>query len=147
MPSSPVLLHIYVPLSCCIYTYPCLAAYILHLFSYFLVLSFLHPSTFNGNVLLPCFTASSLWTSLANTMPLCVCEPRPFCCSWSCETHVSNNEEMAFNYTEVLVYRSFTRRRGVSLVKGTAHGNKKPFGTKIKVNTCTSYFVLGRLKN
>ena len=29
-----------------------------------------------------------------------VCQPH--CCSWSCETHVSNNEEMAFNYTEVL---------------------------------------------
>ena len=62
---------------------------------------------------------------------------------------MGNNEEMAFNYTEVIVYRSFTRRRGVlqkiPLVKGTVHGNKKPFGTKIKVNTCTN-FVLGRLK-
>ena len=31
------------------------------------------------------------------------------------------------------------------MVKGTVHGNKKPFGTKIKVNTRTN-FVLGRLK-
>ena len=44
----PVLLHIYTALI------PCLAAYILHLFSYIWALSFLHPSTFNGNVLLPC---------------------------------------------------------------------------------------------
>ena len=29
-------------------------------------------------------------------------------------------------------------------MKGTAHGNKKPFDTKIKVNTCTN-FVLGHL--
>ena len=40
MPSFPVLLHIYCPhpLSCCIYTalIPCVAAYILHLFLYFL---------------------------------------------------------------------------------------------------------------
>ena len=36
---------------------PCLAVYILHLFSYFLALSSLHPSTFNGNVFTPlhCF--------------------------------------------------------------------------------------------
>ena len=30
-------------------------------------------------------------------------------------------------------------------MKGTAHENLKPFGTKIKVSTCTN-FVLGRLK-
>ena len=37
---------------CCIYTalIPCLSASILHLFSYFLALSSLHPSTFNGNI-------------------------------------------------------------------------------------------------
>ena len=58
--------------------------------------------------------------------------------------HVANYEEMV----EVIVYRSFTRPRGgpTTLVKGTtAHGNKKLFGTKIKVNTCTN-FVLGCLK-
>ena len=27
---------------------------------------------------------------------------------------MSNNEEMAFNYMEVLVYHGFTRRRGVT---------------------------------
>ena len=31
------------------------------------------------------------------------------------------------------------------MAKDTAHENLKPFGTKIKVNTCTN-FVLGRLK-
>ena len=36
-----VLLHVLIP---------CLAAYILHLFSYFLALLSLHPSAFNGNV-------------------------------------------------------------------------------------------------
>ena len=60
--------------------------------------------------------------------------------------HVSNNEEMAFNYTEVQLYSSKRGPTKIPLVKGTAHGNKKPFGTKIKVNTCT-YFVLDRLKN
>ena len=30
-------------------------------------------------------------------------------------------------------------------MKGTAHRNKKPFGTKIKVNTCTN-FVLGHFE-
>ena len=42
----------------------------------------------------------------------CVCKPHPFCCPWSYVTHMSNNEEMVFNYPEVLVYRSFTRPRG-----------------------------------
>ena len=44
---------------------------------------------------------------------------------------------------------SYLSKRGstkIPLLKGTAHRNKKPFGTKIKVNTCTN-FVLGRLKN
>ena len=35
------------------------------------------------------------------------------CNNKGCETHVSNNEEMVFNYTEVLVYRSFTHPREV----------------------------------
>ena len=60
-----------------------------------------------------------------------VCEPHPFCYSWSCETHTSNNYK-----------RGPTK---IPLVKGTAHGNNKSFGTKIKVNTCTN-FVLGHLK-
>ena len=47
---------------------PCLAAYILHLFSYFLVLSSLHPSTFNGNVFTPLFHCFFVVDSLANTM-------------------------------------------------------------------------------
>ena len=33
----------------------------------------------------------------------------------------------------------------IPFVKGISHWNKKPFDTKIKVNTCTN-FVLGRLK-
>ena len=45
------------PLSCCIYAalIPCLDVYILYLFSYFLALSSLHPSTFNGNVFIPLY--------------------------------------------------------------------------------------------
>ena len=77
-----------------------------------------------------------------------VCEPHPFCCS--CETHVGNNEEMAFNYTEMLVYRTFTcPREGptkILLVKGTAHRNKKPFGTKIMINTIPILCYIGHLK-
>ena len=50
--------------------------------------------------------------------------------------HVSNNEEVAFNYMEVI----FTCPRGgptkIPVVKGTAHGNLKLFGTKIKVSIC-----------
>ena len=46
------------------------------------------------------------------------------------------------NYKEVTVYPSLTRPRWgptkITLVKGTAHGNLKPFGTKIKVNTYTN---------
>ena len=51
------------PLSCCIYTslIPCLAAYTLHLFLYFLALSSLHLQHFNGNVLLSCFTGFSVY--------------------------------------------------------------------------------------
>ena len=48
---------------------------------------------------------------------------------------------MVFNYTEVLVYRSFTHLKllyKTPLVKGTVHGNKEPFGTKIKVKTCNN---------
>ena len=49
---------------------PCLAAYILHLFSYsyFLVLPSLHPSTFNGNVFTPLSHCFFVVDSLANTM-------------------------------------------------------------------------------
>ena len=54
-------------------------------------------------LLLPCFTFFFVVYSLANTMLIALVRapPRPFCCSWSCETQVGNNEEM-------LVYRSFT---------------------------------------
>ena len=38
---------------------------------------------------------------------------------------MSNNKEMAFNYTEMLVYRSFTCPTKIPLVKGTANENKK----------------------
>ena len=53
---------------------------------------------------------------------------------------------MVYNYPELLVYHSFTCPRRdptkLQLVKGTAHRNNKPFGTKIKVNTCTNFCVL-----
>ena len=47
---------------------PCLAAYIVHLFSYFLVLLSLHTSIFNGNVFTPLFHCFFIVDSLANTM-------------------------------------------------------------------------------
>ena len=121
LPSSLILLHIY-----CIcfptfwHCYPYILQHLMEIFYSLVSLLFL---------ILACKKCS-----------LRVCEPHPFYCSWSCEMHVSNNEEMTFNYTEVLVYCSLT-----TLVKGTAHRNNKPFGTKIKVNTCTN-FVLGHLK-
>ena len=71
------------------------------------------------------------------------CGPHPFCCSWSCEMRVINNEEMAFNCREVLVYCSFTCQEGP--YKDFV-GNNKPFRTKIKVNTYLYInFVLGCL--
>ena len=48
---------------------PCLAVYILHLFSYFLALSSLHPSTFNGNVFTP-FKVELYWIILVNVLDL-----------------------------------------------------------------------------
>ena len=45
---------------------------------------------------------------------LCVgSSPTPFYCSWSCGMHVCNNEEMAFNYTEVLVDSCCSRSRRI----------------------------------
>ena len=70
-----------------------------------------------------------------------MCEPQPLL------LHVSNNEEMAFNYTEVIVYRSFTHPRGaLQRFHWQKTLNLKPFGTKIKVNMCAN-FVLDCLKN
>ena len=76
-----------------------------------------------------------LYTRLQIQCSLRVCEPHPILLL---VTHMGNNKEMAFNYIEVLVYGSFTHPRGdPTLLKGTAHRNKKSFGAKIKVNTCT----------
>ena len=66
-----------------------------------------------------------------------------FFCLWSYEMHVNNDMEMAFNYRGS---GRFTCPTKILLAKGTAHGNLKPFGTKIKVNTFTKC-VLGLLKN
>ena len=68
-----LLLHAFISCLPALYTalIPCLAAYILHLFSYFLALSSLHPSTFNGNVFTPLFHCFFVVYSLANA--LCVC--------------------------------------------------------------------------
>ena len=90
-----------------------LAVYILHLFSNFLALYPYILQHLMEMFLLPCFTAFLLHTRLPIQCSLRVCEPHPICCLWSCEMYVSNNEEMAFTYTEVLVYRSFIRRRRV----------------------------------
>ena len=86
MPSSLVLLHIYCP---CFPTFWHCHPYILQ--------------HFNGNVFTPLFHWFFVVYSLATTILFCVCKPHPFRCSWSCETHVGNNVEMVFNYTEVLV--------------------------------------------
>ena len=52
-----VLLHALIPcLAAYILPSSRLAVHILHLFSYFLALSSLHPSTFNGNVFTPLYT-------------------------------------------------------------------------------------------
>ena len=48
--------------------HPRLAAYILYLFSYFLALSSLYPSTFNENVFTSLFQSFFVVDSLANTM-------------------------------------------------------------------------------
>ena len=50
------------------------------------------------------------------------------------------------NYTEVLALLVQEGPTKIPLANGTAHGNLKPFGTKVKVNTSTN-FVLSRLKN
>ena len=84
---------------CCMYT---------ALVSLFLALLSLH---FNENVFTLGFVACKY-----NALFMCA-SLTPFCwreaCSWSCEMHVNNNKEMAFNYTEVLVYHSFIRPRGL----------------------------------
>ena len=81
LPSSPVLLQLYCT---CFSTFWHSHPYILE--------------HFNGLLLL-CFTGFRC--ILACKYNACA-SPTPFCCSWSCEMHVGNNEEMAFNYTEVL---------------------------------------------
>ena len=144
MPSSPVLLHIYLVSGyayyyCCMPSIPVLLHIIYCSFLYFLALSSLHPSIFfNGNVFYTCFTNFSLYTCLQMQYSLCECEPHPFCCSWSYETHVSNNEEMAFNYTEVLYSRfllfSFEKDpRKILMAKDHAQERKKLFYDKTKV--------------
>ena len=117
MPSSPVLLHPH-PLFCCIYILPS-SPVLLHIHVYCTCVSTFwhcHPyilQHFNGNIFTPLFHwFRCILTCKYNA--LCVCaSPTPFCCSWSCEIHVSNNKEMVFNYTEVIVYRSFTHQRRV----------------------------------
>ena len=51
---------------------------------------------------------SHILPSLQNASFLCVCEPHPFHCSWSCES--IGAIFMVFNYMEVLVYHSFTHQ-------------------------------------
>ena len=59
-------------------------------------------------LLLPCFTVFRILAC-----KYVYASPTPLCCSLSYEMYMGNNEEMAFNYTEVIVYHSFTRPRGV----------------------------------
>ena len=135
MPSSPVWLHIYCPhpLSCCIYT-----ALVSLLFGTVI------PTYFNilmEMFLLPCFTAFSLHTRLQIQCSLRLFEPHPICCSWSCGMHVCNNEEMAFNYTEVLVDSCCSRSRKILMAKDHARERNKPFYAKTKVNAFANFDV------
>ena len=61
--------------------------------------------------------------------------------------HVSNNEEMVFNCTEVIVYCYLFKRDPYKDSAGKRYCAREfeAIGTKIKVNTFT-HFVLGRLK-
>ena len=53
--------------------------------------------------LIPCLAAYTCFSTFCT----------PFCFSWSCGMHVCNNEEMAFNYTEVLVDSCCSRSRRI----------------------------------
>ena len=101
---------------------PCLAAYILPsspvLYTALVSLLFgtVIPTSFN--ILMEMFY--SLLSLVFHCIlackynALCVCvNPTPFCCSWSCGMHVCNNEEMAFNYAEVLVDSCCSRSRRI----------------------------------
>ena len=108
MPSSPVLLHIYLVSGYACY-YCCMpsSSVLLHIYCLVsLIFGTVIPTSFNILMFYTCLTDFFVIYLLANTM---LCQPHPFCCSWSCEMHLSNNEEMAFNYMQVLVYRSFTQ--------------------------------------
>ena len=67
---------------------------------------------------------------------------------FAAQPYMHNNREMAFNYTEVLVYCYFTcRGKILQLVKDTAHGNKELFSTKMIVNTCTNFVPFERQRS
>ena len=112
---------------------PCVAAYNTALVS--LIFGTVMPTSFN--ILMEMFL-----TFLFHFTSSLVCEPHPFCCSWSYETHVNNNEgngvqlHRSDQYIVALLiqegpYKDFAGERHCPL---------------IKVNTCTN-FVLDRLKN
>ena len=89
---------------------------LLHIYIYSCFFNFwcCHPyilQHFNGNI----FTLVSpiFHCILAKR---CVREPHPF-----------SAEKMAFDYAEVIVYRSFTGPSKIPLAKGTVHGNLKSF--------------------
>ena len=108
MPSSPVLLHIYLVSDYAYnYCYMSSSPVLLHIYcSCFSTFGTVIPTSFNILMevfLYTCFTDFSLYTCLQIQYSLREFKPHPFCCSWSYEMHVSNSEEMASNYTEVLV--------------------------------------------
>ena len=116
---------------------PSLAGYTLHLFLYFWRC---HPYIRT----IYAFTLVSLTFFvylLANTMLCMRASTTLLYCLWSFEMHMGNNEEMAFNYTEQILYCSFTQPRGAlqrfCCWKALLMGKKKLFGAKFKVNTCT----------
>ena len=98
MPSSPVLLYIscYVYYFCCMPSIPVLLHIYCSCFS-----TFWHCHPYIPQHFYTSFTDFSLYTCL-NAILFARVQAHPFCCSWSYETHVSSNEEMTFNYIEVL---------------------------------------------
>ena len=66
-----------------------------------------------------------------------MCEPTPFAPRGHLKSHVHNNEEIAFVYTEIHVFLALLRKgpTKIPLGKCTLQENMKPFHAKMKVNT------------
>ena len=108
MPSSPVLLYIYIYLVSGVHV-------LLHIYcSCLSTFWHCHPyilQHFNGNVFIHLFHRFFVMYLLANATRFTCVQAPPLLLLVVIETHVSNNEEMAFNYTEVLVDYCCSRSR------------------------------------